>query len=128
MPIPKAVARFNLVATNRVSRAFAGWMPWFGIVRHIGRSSGKHYRTPINIFRRGDRYVVALTYGSDVQWLRNVLAAGACVVEMNRTVVTLANPRVYRDPSRRDVSVVVRLALGLIRVDEFLELRPAEQG
>jgi deazaflavin-dependent oxidoreductase (nitroreductase family) len=115
MPIPHAVARFNLVV----------WLPWFGILRHVGRTSGNRYRTPINIFQRGDRYVVALTYGSGVQWLRNVLAAGTCEVETNRTVVRLDRPRVYRDGSRHDVPFIVRAVLAVIRVDEFLELRVA---
>ena len=29
-------------------------------------------------FRVGDGYVVALFYGADSDWARNVLAAGAC--------------------------------------------------
>jgi hypothetical protein len=38
--------------------------------------SGRTYSTPINVFRRGDDYYLFLTYGSDLQWVKNVLAAG----------------------------------------------------
>jgi hypothetical protein len=46
MPISKRVARFNLHVTNRVTRRFAGRMPGFAIVTHVGRRSGRVYRTP----------------------------------------------------------------------------------
>ena len=50
MPIPKRVAHFNKRVTNRVTRHIAGWMPGFAIVTHVGRRSGRTYRTPVNIF------------------------------------------------------------------------------
>ena len=51
-------------------------LPSFGIVTHRGRKSGRIYHTPVNVFRRGDAYLFFLTYGSDVQWVKNVLASG----------------------------------------------------
>jgi hypothetical protein len=62
--------RFRHVATrylNPLTRMFAGWMPGFAILTHRGRVSGRTYRTPMNVWRRGDRYVFFLTYGPDVQ-------------------------------------------------------------
>ena len=44
---------------------------------HRGRTSGRAYQTPINVFRRGDAYLFFLTYGADVDWVKNVLASGA---------------------------------------------------
>lgn len=125
MPIPKVIGRFNLVVTNRFVRLFAGRLPGFAIVRHVGRTSGRRLRTPINIFWHDDRYVVALTYGADAQWVRNVQAAGGCEIEMNGKVVRLGEPRLYVDSTRRDVPLPVRIVLRIIGVDEFLELRPA---
>jgi deazaflavin-dependent oxidoreductase (nitroreductase family) len=50
----------------------------FSIVRHIGRRSGKPYETPIIVAPiRGD-FVIELTYGPDVDWHKNVVAAGGC--------------------------------------------------
>jgi len=46
---------------NPLSIHVAGWLPGFAILTHIGRKSGSTYRTPINVFRRGDHYVFALT-------------------------------------------------------------------
>lgn len=124
MPLPHWLTRVNLVVTNRLTAPIASWAPWFGLLEHVGRSSGTVRRNPINIFRRGsDRYVVALTYGPDVQWLRNVLAAGSCRIRMRGRWVWLNEPRRFRDPSRREVPLIIRPILALLGVTEFLELR-----
>jgi hypothetical protein len=51
-----------------------------------------YYRTPINVFQRGNEYFFFLTYGSDVQWVKNVLAAGSCSIETRGRVVELVEP------------------------------------
>ncbi|MGH7129463.1 MAG: nitroreductase family deazaflavin-dependent oxidoreductase, partial [Planctomycetaceae bacterium] len=78
MPLSRRVARFNRVVTNRTIGRLAPRMPGFGVVHHKGRRSGREYRTPVNIFRRPDGCVIALTYGRGADWVRNVLAAGEC--------------------------------------------------
>jgi deazaflavin-dependent oxidoreductase (nitroreductase family) len=122
MPIPMAVARFNRKVTNRLTGAIAGWAPGFGIVIHRGRTSGREYRTPLNVFKRPGGYAVALTYGPESQWVRNVLAAGGCVIETGRQRVSLSNPRVVHDTRRRFVPPTVRAILGLLGVNDFLLL------
>ena len=52
----------------------------FSIVRHIGRRSGKRYETPIIVAPVKDGFVIELTYGPDVDWHKNVVAAGGCTV------------------------------------------------
>jgi hypothetical protein len=52
----------------------------FTIVRHIGRRSGKVYETPIIASPVEDGFVIELTYGYDVDWHKNVLAAGGCTL------------------------------------------------
>jgi deazaflavin-dependent oxidoreductase (nitroreductase family) len=125
MAIPKPVARFNAQVTNRVSRPLAGWLPGFAVVTHVGRQSGRAYQTPVNMFRDGERYVIALTYGADSQWVKNVMAAGGCEVRTNGTTVRLCEPRIFTDPERRLVPSPVRVVLGLLDVNDFLSMRPA---
>lgn len=50
------------------------------IVRHRGRRSGRVLETPVDVVRDGDDFFIALPYGRQTQWLRNVLAAGAAEV------------------------------------------------
>jgi deazaflavin-dependent oxidoreductase (nitroreductase family) len=46
------------------------------VVEHRGRRSGKQYATPVVVERVPDGFVIPLPYGIDVDWLRNVVAAG----------------------------------------------------
>src|ERR1700746_997610 len=72
------LAKINIAFTNRITSQFAGWLPGFGILTHVGRKSGKVYRTPINVFRGSNGFIVALTHSSQSEWVKNVLAGGEC--------------------------------------------------
>jgi deazaflavin-dependent oxidoreductase (nitroreductase family) len=124
MPLPDWLARFNRRVTNPVATTIAGRMPGFGVVVHRGRTTGRTYRTPVNLFERGSGYVVALTYGPDRDWVRNVLAAGGCQVETRGRLIQAGLPRVVVDRRRHEVPAVVRPVLAMLGVDEFLELSP----
>ena len=100
----------------------AGWAPGFAIVRHVGRKSGREYRTPVNLFRHDGDYLIALTYGEG-EWVRNVLAAGGCIIRTRRREVELTDPLIHRDPDRHGVPVPVGWILGLVDVDRFLTLK-----
>jgi deazaflavin-dependent oxidoreductase (nitroreductase family) len=123
MPLPKRLARFNRHVTNRVVGPVASRLPGFAVVSHVGRRSGRVYRTPVNLFRDGDRFVIALTYGSDSQWVRNVLAAGAVDIETRGRRVHLVAPEVVRDAERSLVPEPIRPILRLARVSDFMVLR-----
>jgi deazaflavin-dependent oxidoreductase (nitroreductase family) len=126
---PRTRFRFLLPFTthvfNRFSRLFVHWLPFFAIISYRGRTSGKTYHTPMNVFRDGDDYVFALTYGSDVQWVKNVLAAGEAELRIRNTTIHLAAPEKFVDPTRQLMPLPVRIVLGLARVNEFLRMRPA---
>jgi deazaflavin-dependent oxidoreductase (nitroreductase family) len=98
-------------------------VPGFAIVVHAGRRSGRSYRTPVNLYRDGDGYVIALMYGADSQWVRNVLAAGGCEVETRGRLIRLVQPEIVHDPQRRCVPAPVRPILRALRVSDFMRLR-----
>lgn len=122
MPLPHALARFNRYATNHVTRLFAGWMPGFAIVIHTGRRSGRGYRTPVNAFRVGERYRIALTYGVGSDWVRNVMAADGCEIVRLGRHVALTNPRIVTDPGQHWAPPLVRQVLGVIGASQYMEL------
>jgi deazaflavin-dependent oxidoreductase (nitroreductase family) len=125
MPAMSFLRPYTTKFFNPISRRVAGRLPFFGILVYAGRKSGRTYRTPINVFRRGPDVVFALTYGADVQWVKNVMAAGGCrMVTMGRTV-QLTEPRLTVDPTASLVPLPVRLFLRLMRVTEFLSMRQA---
>jgi uncharacterized membrane protein required for colicin V production len=55
------LAKINIAFTNRITGLFAGWLPGFGILTHVGRKSGKVYRTPVSVFRPSNGFIIALT-------------------------------------------------------------------
>jgi len=123
MPIPHGMRKANKVALNKVTRRLAPWLPGLGVVVHRGRTTGKQFRTPVNVFPRpGDRYVLALTYGSDTDWVKNVVAAGGCELLTRGTHIELTAPRLFHDETRREIRVVERSILGLLHMYDFLEL------
>lgn len=80
MEFPQSLARFNRRVTNPIQRMWAGRLPPFAIVEHVGRRSGKPYRTPVNVFSTNvdgkPGVAILLTYGPDRDWLKNLTAAG----------------------------------------------------
>jgi deazaflavin-dependent oxidoreductase (nitroreductase family) len=115
------LAKFNILVTNRITGLFAGWLPGFGILTHVGRKSGKMYRTPINVFRVPDGFVIALTYSSQSEWVKNVLAAGGGELKTRGKTYRLSAPKVVLDPMRQRFPFPVRIVLRLVGADEYME-------
>src|SRR5437879_8073662 len=118
----RQLAKFNIAVTNRITGLFAGWLPGFGILTHVGRKSGKVYRTPINVFRVPNGFIIALTYSSHSEWVKNVLAAGGCDLKTVGTKYKLSSGKAVHDPSRQRFPIPVRLVLRLVGGDEYMEL------
>jgi deazaflavin-dependent oxidoreductase (nitroreductase family) len=79
--VRKGLLRLLKVSLNPLTRrlARAPFGP-FAAVQHVGRRSGQHYETPIMVSPVRGGFVIELTYGPDVDWHRNVLAAGGCTL------------------------------------------------
>jgi deazaflavin-dependent oxidoreductase (nitroreductase family) len=126
-PVPLPRTRFILPFTthilNRFTRLFVHRLPGFAIISHRGRKSGELHRTPMNVFRDGDDYLFALTYGSGVQWVKNVMAAGEADLRIGDKTIRLTDPELFVDPERRLMPFPVRFMLGVMRVSEFLRMR-----
>jgi deazaflavin-dependent oxidoreductase (nitroreductase family) len=118
-PIRHVATRF----VNPITRLFAGCVPGFGILTYRGRTTGRLYHTPVNVFRRGDQYVFVLTYGSDAQWVKNVLAAGGCRLRNRGHDVELVRPELVVDPTRSLVPAPIRFVARIGNVSEFLRMR-----
>jgi deazaflavin-dependent oxidoreductase (nitroreductase family) len=122
MALPPWLARFNRRVTNRISGPLADRLPGFGVVIHTGRRSGQTYRTPVNVFRDADDYLVALTYGAEGDWVRNVQAAGGCELLTHGRRVRLTQPRLVTDPTLRWAPLLVRPLLRWVGVTQYLRL------
>lgn len=125
MVLSRRVAKFNRRVTNQVLGKLTPVLPGFGTIVHTGRRSGRTYRTPVNLFRTSDGYRVALTYGPQSDWVRNILAADGCDAIIRGKQVHLDQPRVVHDPGRKSVPPPARQVLGVVGVVDFLELHRA---
>jgi deazaflavin-dependent oxidoreductase (nitroreductase family) len=51
-----------------------------GVVHHVGRTSGRPYETPVEAVPTDGGFAIALPYGLNTDWLKNVLAAGRATI------------------------------------------------
>jgi deazaflavin-dependent oxidoreductase (nitroreductase family) len=122
LPAPRSIARFNRRFTNRLFLRVAGYLPGFAIVRHVGRKSGRTYLTPVNAFRTDSGYIIALTYGPESDWVKNVLAAGSCELQTRGRRVRLSDPRIETDQGKGWAPLPVKLILDLVHAPQYLRL------
>ena len=93
MKLSRGVARFNKRVTNRIQGLYAWLVPPWAVIVHRGRRSGRRYRTPLFAFKRDRVLVIALLYGEESEWLRNLRAGRGHVVRGGRTFA-LGHPEV----------------------------------
>ena len=122
MPLPRSIARFNRVVTNRISRPVARYLPGFAVIVHKGRVSGKVYRTPVNCWIDDWSAIVALTYGSDTDWLKNLQAADGGAVEHRARTHQVGVPVLIGSEGLSRMPAVVRPILNVLGVTEFAEI------
>lgn len=124
MPFPARLAQFNRYVTNPLARRIAGRVPPFALLVHHGRKSGREYRTPLWAFPTGDGITIALTYGSERDWVRNVMAEGGFTVIRRGQRLAFTEPVIVgEEPGMADMPHVLRPVLRVMRVNEFLHAR-----
>jgi deazaflavin-dependent oxidoreductase (nitroreductase family) len=86
---------FNKYFFNRIILTFAeGRMGPFSVIYHKGRRSGRTYRTPVLASYIGETIIIPLSYGEQVDWLKNVLAHGGCEVIRKKRRMAATHPEV----------------------------------
>jgi deazaflavin-dependent oxidoreductase (nitroreductase family) len=120
---------FNKHVTNRVLRRFAnGSHGPFAILGHVGRRSGKPYETVIWVWPTREGFVIALTYGTRVDWYRNMLAAGGGTVFWHRRRYTVGKPELIdADAALPAFPALFRLIFRTVgKREEFVQMRIAD--
>jgi len=118
MRVPRAVAKFNRRITNPLAVRFGGWAPLNGTLEHVGRKSGKTYRTPLNIFETADGFVVPIGYGLESHWVQNALAGGPLAIHKGGRTVPVANARIV---SKADAESLVIRGRTMFRLHPYNE-------
>lgn len=95
---PRMIRRltwYHKHVTNPVwVRFFAGRSTSSALLHHVGRKSGKSYKTPLTAHKSKDTIIVPLPYGTETDWLRNLEAAGQGVVELEGRSFSVDEPEV----------------------------------
>jgi deazaflavin-dependent oxidoreductase (nitroreductase family) len=119
MPMPMWVARVNKRVFNPMTLK-RGTSPVFN---HVGRSSGRAYRTPIDAYPIDGGYLFILVYGSKCDWVRNALASGNATLEVHGEVHELTSPRVItREAAVPLLPPAMKPPPDFLRVDEYLRM------
>ena len=112
--------------TNRIALPLAGkrWNPVFAIVEHVGRRSGRRYRTPVAARRTDDGFVMSLAFGRQVDWYRNLVAAGGGTLRWRGEEHHVGAPEtIDATAGRAAFHPVQRLALRLGAIDGYIRVR-----
>jgi deazaflavin-dependent oxidoreductase (nitroreductase family) len=81
--VVQGVRRISVVTNKIVMRSAGTPGSPNSVVAHVGRRSGRSYRTPVVTARTDGGFAIALPYGATTDWLKNVLAAGGAVVQVD---------------------------------------------
>lgn len=124
MPVPKWVAQVNKRFFNKMELA-RGTRP---VITHTGRSSGKTFRTPLDAHRVGDGFIFILNYGSDSDWVQNILAAGSARLTADGTEYALTAPRLINaEAAWERLPPTTKAPPRFLKVTEFLQMDVAQQ-
>jgi deazaflavin-dependent oxidoreductase (nitroreductase family) len=75
----------------------------FAVLKHVGRRSGRAYETPLGACSFGDGFILPLAYGTEVDWCRNVMAAGTCTLRWKGQEYVLERPEIITGPEAMSV-------------------------
>ena len=123
-PVVDAVRRVNRSVTNpRVMRTAGSAQTQTSVIAHVGRKSGRVYETPVDVISTTTGLLIALPYGTRVDWLRNVVAAGSATVLTHGDRVDVERPTIV---ATADVAALIPRrtlrTLRLLGVNQCLHL------
>jgi deazaflavin-dependent oxidoreductase (nitroreductase family) len=113
---------------NRLTLPLSGtrWFGLWAVLRHRGRRSGKEYSTPVAARRTADGFVISLAFGDQVDWLRNIQAAGECVIGWKGRDYRELDPEVVGwEQAKSAFTPVQQLFLRVARIKAFVQVRDA---
>lgn len=94
------------------------------VIHHVGRRTGRPYRTPVQAAPTVEGFVIALPYGTSSNWVRNVLAAGSATLVHEGVTHRVHHPEVVPlAPMNAHFPVKDQRAHEWFRLDQCVRLR-----
>ncbi len=127
--VRRLVRRFARVVVNPRMLTTAGTPgAYASVVHHVGRTTGRPYRTPVVAEPTDDGFVIALPYGTTSNWVRNVLASGSATLVHEGTTYQVDRPEVVPlGPMADRFSAKDQRSHERFLVDQCLRFRRADQ-
>jgi deazaflavin-dependent oxidoreductase (nitroreductase family) len=113
--------------TSPLTMPLAGkrWNPIFAVVVHRGRTTGRVHRAPVAARRIEGGFVISLAFGAQVDWYRNLVAAGGGTIRWRGRDFRVTAPHQIEAPAALAAFNPVQRALlriagvdGYVRVDD----------
>ena len=122
-----AVRRFNRAVGNPYQMKTAGTPgAYASVIRHVGRTTGRPYVTPMVPFPTDDGFVIALPYGPDTDWVKNVMARGSATIVHDGNAFRVDRPElVHASAAAPYLPVKEQRSLRRFAVDQCLLVRRA---
>lgn len=114
MPMPLWWGQINKRVFNPRALQNERWQ----VIHHVGRHSGREYRTPLEAIPIDDGYIFVLVYGPECDWARNVLAAGSARLEVDGSTIDLVEPTLIDATEAHEL-----LPAGTKRPPRFLRIK-----
>jgi deazaflavin-dependent oxidoreductase (nitroreductase family) len=117
--------------TKRLTLPLAGkrWNPIFAVVEHRGRRTGRQYATPVAARRIAGGFAITLAFGAQVDWYRNLLAAGGGVIRWRAHAYRVAAPEpIAATAALAAFDPVQRLFLRIGGIDGYVQVRDLDSG
>jgi deazaflavin-dependent oxidoreductase (nitroreductase family) len=113
----RLLTSYHKHVTNPVMvRFFSGRSKHAALIEHVGRNSGTTYQTPVTAHRAEDTIIVPLPYGTEIDWLRNLQAAGDGIVKLENRSFTVLDPEVV--PVERIIPLLPPYVTRIVRMHD----------
>ena len=97
------------------------------VISHVGRSTGRPYDTPVQAVVTEEGFVIALPYGLNTDWLKNVLVSRSATIVHEGNTYGVDQPEIVPTAlAARHFSPKDQRTHRLFRVDQCLVLRRVE--
>lgn len=93
------------------------------VITHVGRSSGKTHRTPLGSWEVDGTRVFVIVYGSQSDWVQNILSSGSATLEVGGQIEELGSPRLLSWATAQGLlGGREKLPPGFLKIDEYLQM------
>jgi deazaflavin-dependent oxidoreductase (nitroreductase family) len=89
-----AVRRFGRATKSFAMKSAGTPGSYASVIRHTGRVTGRRYETPVGAVATDDGFVIALPYGLNTDWCKNLLASGTATIVHSGNTYQVDEPQI----------------------------------